>query len=284
MYLVRQPAACDGTVAGFLYVAFSNNDLTWTTPQKVLKSSNNVYFSCLASFDGDGYGSPVEAAGGFFHGNQIWLAGIEGNLSALTPISSHTQTKTYLATAPPFNPALITIHGQLSANGMVNPNADGKTLFRYFVNLNLAYDSGSGMLYITRVYPYPYDTSAPGFVSACTARCAVSSYNVAALPNRGQIYRMSVGANIANALSGTWQLLYDVGQNQGFNRLLGSSCTATALISPQSLLDGLDVDAISLLHTPLGGLHSSRQAYIAQKGRYPTSCPDDNKRVHIYGF
>lgn len=233
MYQAFQPGSCDGIVAGFLYVSFSNDGICWTPPRKVTRPGGPS-FSCYPSITDT---VPIEAMSAVESGSTLYLVGVEGDINQLAPpvtvldpngeprrYNNMDQTLTAIGTASTNDPATITILGGVSSAGMLIPDsgpANGANPNRYkgyayFMNLQTAWDATTGDFYISRGYPYPYDrgteapigrfdppTNADGNTPTASQRAftyigaspVVSCLSTpGTLPNRVQVYRMHIGS------------------------------------------------------------------------------------------
>jgi len=185
MYLVHQPGVCNGVIAGFLYITFSDDGICWTPPRSAHRSGGPS-FDCLPNETNT---VPVEQVSVIDAGDFIWLVGVEGNIDELVPPIDETypdcdpnvndcytyrhfnnmnRTQTYLGLAYANNPGAIYLNypnTELTRNGMFLPwtgpysysNGERYLPYPYFMNLQIAYDAARGDFYIGRGYPYPYD-------------------------------------------------------------------------------------------------------------------------------
>jgi hypothetical protein len=234
MYQVFQPGSCDGVIAGFLYVSYSNDGEWWTDPAPVTRSGGPS-FPCFPSLSN---GIPIEQMTAIDIGDKIALVGVEGNIADLAPQPDSTfirwtnmqRTQTYLGYADYATPATVTLHPtpELSNSGLFLPMTGPWTYsqpmryapYAYFMNLQMAYDASGGYLYIGRGYPYgydrgsyemagagmtdpPYSTNVPDATQLVDVQRngpnGMSSVEGClpspyTLPNRVQVYRMYIGS------------------------------------------------------------------------------------------
>ena len=102
MYLVFQPSDCNGKVAGFLHVAFSNDGVCWIQPVPVTRYGGPGPYQCYPFISNT---VPTEAMSAVDGGDTVYLIGVEGDVHQLVqdePYTSYwmSQTQTYIATAP----------------------------------------------------------------------------------------------------------------------------------------------------------------------------------------
>lgn len=180
MYQVHQPGSCNGVIAGFLYISFSDDGICWTPPRAAHRNGGPS-FPCLP---GETSIIPVEQISAIDAGGDlIFLVGVEGNINELAPpvdetsgcdtcytyrrYSNMARTLTFLGVAYPWAPGnvFLSYPPELTASGMFLPqtgpfnnnHGDRYRPYAYFMNLQVAYDATRGDLYIGRGYPYPYD-------------------------------------------------------------------------------------------------------------------------------
>lgn len=252
MYSVSQPRECDGVVLGFLYVSFSNDGICWT-PISPATRVGGPSFPCLPDVMNT---VPVETAAAIDGGDTIYLMGIEGNGAELIDYTQMDRTQTYIGVATPANPEYVTLlwsPAEVSAAGVVSPSGvtSGPYLerfrpYKYFMNMDMAYDAATGYLYVGRAYPYAYDRW--GSITTPVVPCAWQSdvYYLwdwmkgqnapvqgclaapGTLPNRIQVYRMYIGAlsNFGALASGTWTLVSDLGGDAGYTNGDLGSCSS----------------------------------------------------------
>lgn len=249
MYLVSQPNVCDGSVAGFLYVSYSNNGTCWTKPQLAVRNGGPS-FACLPDV---GNTVPVEDMAAIDGGGTIYLMGIEGDISLLSSYVYMDRSQTHIATASPDFPRHLTLigTGEVSNAGIVSPSGVTGSIrykpYNYFINMDMAFDATTGYLYAARAYPYPFDryalrTNFGGSHVPCDWQAAEGLLwnaqrgkysrvkgcyaSPAVLPNRTQVYRMYIGSlsNFSQLLTGTWQLMADWGGNVGYTNASLTAC------------------------------------------------------------
>lgn len=234
MYQGYQPGSCDGQVAGFLYVAFSNDGVCWTEGREVHRAGGPS-FPC---YPGHVNTVPIEQMQAIDGGDRLWLIGVEGDINALVPPADATfnrwnamnRTQTYIGWASYTNPDVVNLIStpELTANGMFRPvtgpanpsHPDRYSPYNYFMNLAIGFDAASGYFYIGRGYPYAYDRGSKA-LAGTGVYDPPSTYNVPTaaqeqdvqlygpngwssvegclgapytLPNRIQIYRMYIGS------------------------------------------------------------------------------------------
>jgi len=263
MYGVGQPQPCNGAVAGYLFVSFSNDGLCWTALRRGVRLGGpNSKCGEAASNT-----VPVETMSAIDAGSTIYLVGIEGDIGLLSDYQQMDRSQTYLGTALPSSPHLVTLvgSGELSNAGIVNPTGDPRPYgyteryrsYSYFINMDMAYDAATGYFYMGRGYPFPFDrwgkivppaqqttpcswqkdagymwdwqNSRSVLIQGCGAPPAT-------LPNRIQIYRMYIGAlsNIGAILTGTWTLVSDLGGDVGYTNSFLASCDTYAAYTQRS--------------------------------------------------
>jgi hypothetical protein len=264
-YVVLQSGNCDGQVAGFMHVMFSQNGTTWSNPVVVDEIGANESFPCF------GVGVPIEALGVYYDNTDtLFIIALEGNIAVLNTYQLQNNTFTYLYTASRFNPTAVTYNLTLSPIGLFSPNLPGYWLPRFFINIDFVYNPVNLSVYITRSYSYPYDPNTNGVVSRCTA-CGNAGLPVATLPNRGQIYKMYIGGNPNVLGTGTWTKLADWGVNRGYPYWNGTQCSMAFLVPGQTYIQNTDVDGITLERGPRGEF-TTATAYTSNKTRTYTNC------------
>jgi hypothetical protein len=181
LYLNHQPGVCNGVIAGFLAISFSDDGICWTPP-RIAHRGGGPSFPCLP---GETNTIPIEQITAIDSGGDlIWLVGVEGNIDELAPpmeevdgcetcytyrrLQNMERTQTYLGVALPANPGTIYLnqpYPELTKHGIYLPHTGPYNTthgsryqpYPYFINLQVAYDATSGDFYIGRGYPYPYD-------------------------------------------------------------------------------------------------------------------------------
>lgn len=86
MYEGTQPGSCDGVIAGFAYVSFSNDGVCWTEARE-LHRSGGPSFPC---YPGHNEIVPIEQYQVIDGGDWMWLVGVEGNINELVPQADST--------------------------------------------------------------------------------------------------------------------------------------------------------------------------------------------------
>lgn len=294
MYENAQPGNCNGQVAGFVHVSFSNDGVCWTD-SRVVHRPGGPTFPC---FPGQTEIVPVEQFQAIDGGDRMWLVGVEGNIDELVPPPDATyrhwtamdRTQTAMGWASYYDPTTIYLVEpiELTANGMFLPvtgpwNYSQMTRYApyaYFINLAIGFDAQSGYFYIGRAYPYPYDRGSmtlagtgisdpPTFYNVPTweqdESCLPAPYT---LPNRIQIYRMYIGSlfNISQLGTGTWEFIGDYGGFQGYGFKTGWS-GPTYLVYNQNNI-GHDFGAISFLRDRNGNLVRDSAGYVQVFGAH----------------
>ena len=292
MYSIFQPKPCDGVVAGFIYLSFSNNGFCWTPPRQAVRPGGPA-FSCAGITNS----VPVEAMSAIDAGSTIYLVGVDGDIvnqlappvTVLDPdgnprrYNNMNRTKSALGTASPNDPAAISVLGEITANGMFVPtygpsnpsNPQRYKSYTYLIDMDIAWDPTTGNFYVGRAYPYAYDRGSLGTNdppttnnSPLNAQLVWTTLNgpqgpspvegcadsPGPFPNRIQIYRMNIVslANIMQLTTGTWTLLADVGGSEGY-RFDTSPSTQTPLQQDMTNI-GLDLGAVSFLRNRRGEL------------------------------
>jgi hypothetical protein len=290
MYQVFQPSSCDGIVAGFLYYSLSADGICWTAPRQVVRPGGPS-FGCHSAIMNT---VPIESATAIDAGDKVVLVGVEGDIQnqlAVSPTetsggvatyrrwSNFDRTQTYMGYTNYSDPSTLVLfpNPELSTAGLFLPQTgtayyDNPTRYKtyaYFMNMQAAWDAGSGYFYIGRGYPYPFDRASKQLANAnlydppVNVSNTPSDYQVAngcasspgIFPNRIQIYRMYLGslANIGQLATGTWTLMTDLGGTLGY-RFATTPSTSTPLVAGQSYF-GADVGAISFLRDSSGFLY-----------------------------
>jgi hypothetical protein len=302
MYQNYQPGSCNGVVAGFLYLSFSNDGICWTAPRQAVRSGGPSF----ACFPGHSNTVPIEQVAAIDGGSTLYLVGVEGDINQIAPpltqldtdnwtprrynLMNHTQTA--LGSASPNDPATIVLFPtpEVSASGMFLPNVGPNNFtndqrykgYAYFMNLHIAYDAASGDIYMGRGYPYPYDRGSGEAVGwydppatnnspldSQLATCADSPYT---FPNRIQIYRMNIGSlsNIGQITSGTWTLVTDLGGSVGYG--FDSPFSSSTALVPGQTNANRDYGAVSFLRDRSGNLvRTNGVAYYFPADTFATS-------------
>jgi hypothetical protein len=172
MYQGFQPGSCDGQVAAFLYVAFSNDGVCWTEGREVHRTGGPSFPSC---YPGHINTVPIEQMQAIDGGDRLWLIGVEGDINALIPPADGTmnrwnamnRTQTYIGWTSYTSPDVLNLIAtpEITANGMFKPvtgpanasHPDRYAPYNYFMNLAVGFDAGTGYFYMGRGYPYAYD-------------------------------------------------------------------------------------------------------------------------------
>lgn len=234
MYQGYQPGSCDGQVAGFLYVAFSNDGICWTEGREAHRAGGPS-FPC---YPGHTETVPIEQMQAIDGGDKLYLVGVEGDINALIPPADSTyrhwttmdRTLTAVGWASYDRPDIVNLFAspEVSASGVFLPvtgpsnstHTNRYAPYAYFMNLAIGYDAASGYLYLGRGYPYPYDRGSkslagtgiwdpPTYYNVPTT-AQETNYELVGpngtssvegclpapytLPNRIQIYRMYIGS------------------------------------------------------------------------------------------
>jgi len=283
MFLVNQPSACNGVVAGFAMISFSDNGTCWS-PMTPMNHTGGPSAACAPEL-GDNL-VQTEAFGAIDAGDTIYLAGVEGDVSLLIQPYNMWSPMVTWGTVSRFAPYALQISGYYTAtsSGVFNPvdptlqanypsDPNRYRPYAYFFNMGLAWDEANGDLYISRGYPYPYDRRndlynccnvpswrqlgdtfmynyAAGFyqkVGGC------GSYAPALYPNRYQVYKMHFGtlSNFQQVYFGSWTLLADSGNSAGYES--NYTLASTPLVMGQTN-GGRDAGAASFLVDNTGRL------------------------------
>jgi hypothetical protein len=296
MYATYQPKACDGLVAGFAMISFSNDGTCWTTPEP-LRKEGGPSAECAPDLGTDLV--QVESFDAIDTGNNfILLLGIEGNVQTLVDYSNMDSTLTAwgYSNFPDMRQLYMPSTHNVTSAGIVSPAGIASTNLRYktysyLINPALAWDAAHGDLYLTRAYPYPFDRygadvpslrqqfpkrfytnpyllDANGYPSAQEVEGCVPS--PAILPNRVQVYKMHLGslayANLSQLSTGTWTLVSDIGNNVGYE--WQATQQNIAIAAPQTSV-GRDYGAASFLRTGSGALQlDGGNAYMFAATQY----------------
>jgi len=209
MYIVNQSGGF-GDCWGVLDVAFSNDGSSWIGPYHV-NDPSYVY---------------LEDGGVLWNGSNIIIFGVDGtfdNWADANLTSGNTYTYAYLlSNSDPTTATMPLGTTNVSNSGLVRPNADGYTNTNFLINCTFCFSSDYNYIYMTRAYAYPVDYSGTklipcGFGTSTTlGYCATGG---ATFPNRAQVYSMYIGGDPTLIMSGTWStwnLLYDIGYEQGY--------------------------------------------------------------------
>jgi hypothetical protein len=283
MFLVNQPQACDGPIAGFAMESFSDNGTCWS-PMVPMHHTGGPYAACAPELGGDLV--QTEAFGAIDAGNTIYLVGVEGdntilinyyymNLSELVFGTVSTTNPQQLQLGPYYTGSyyglFLPVTPSLQANDPSDP--DHYRPYGYFENMAMAWDEPNGDLYVSRGYPYPYDrrNDLPSCCNVPSWRQAGATYAynymsnfyqkvggcgtaaAALYPNRYQVYKMHIGtlANIQQLYFGTWTLVSDNGNSAGYET--NFTLASTPLVAGQTN-GGRDAGAASFLVDNTGRL------------------------------
>lgn len=283
MFLVNQPQACNGPIAGFAMLSFSDDGICWT-PMVPMRHTGGPSADCAPDL-GDNL-VQTEAFGAIDAGNTIYLVGVEGdNTLLLNYYNMWNPEITYgtVSTVNPFQLQLgpyytatyyglfLPVDPTLQANYPSDPNRFRP--YAYFENMAIAWDEPNGDLYISRGYPYPYDrrndlynccnvpswrqagaTFTYNYLSSFYQKIGgCGTYAPALYPNRYQVYKMHLGtlSNIQQLYFGTWTLVSDNGNSAGYES--NYTLASTPLVAGQTN-GGRDAGAASFLVDNTGRL------------------------------
>ncbi|MGE0827552.1 MAG: hypothetical protein AB7G75_19415 [Candidatus Binatia bacterium] len=298
MYVGSQPALCDGKVGAFLLATFSNDGRTWTPPLQVTRIGGPS-FPC---WPGHSNTVPIQSASALRDPttDNIYLVGLEGDISILSNSANFNSTLTYLATASRHNPTIITLSGPLSATNIFKPNCTAcGTAHSYFVNMDMTYEASTGRLYLSRAYAYPFDAFLP-YVTPCNPMPGVGGLKpkcevgIATLQTRVQMYYQTIGplSNIAAAMTGAWNLVGDWGNVSGYPNNSTGTCQQTPLVSGQSNYFNRDYGYLSFrkdgnghfsMH-PSGRLAFLGTAYNAQRTQGDECAVTGNEGIYYLWY
>jgi len=230
--------------AGAVCAAFSNDGLAWTTAVRVGLTAAPA----VACDSPSGTPTKLESIAGARSGATLWLAGLEGDIGVLTTFAGTPRTLTYLFSASPLTPHVLTKQGELPTAGMSTPTGIGGANDYYFRNLDFTYDPVTDKALILRVTPYGY------YLTDQRPCMGVCPGFVATFPMRGQVYSQRVNGNPLALLTGTWTREADLGRGVGWPRLLpNQTCSPPIGIDNFTQSDiGLDLDSINL-HKQMNG-------------------------------
>lgn len=302
MFITYQPKACDGAIAGFAMVSFSNDGICWTMTVP-LNHAGGPSVPCASSLGPDLV--QVETFDVIDGGNYLYFVGIEGDVASLVNPANMNRTFTSWGYTTPGASRYLTIpaNPELSAAGVVSPEGiqtlnDRFKTYSYFINVAMAWDAASGYLFLTRAYPYPFDRQPDGSASTPsddqiypTVRYPNPFLGVdsngnaveqlvegcpgppATFPNRVQIYKMYLGSlsNFHLVTTGTWTLVSDIGNNVGYS--YDVYWNNIPIQSPQTSV-GRDYGAASFLRTGTGALqlvNGTAYMFAAQQFLSPLS-------------
>lgn len=283
MFLVNQPQACDGPIAGFAMESFSDNGTCWT-PMIPMNHLGGPSADCAPELGSDLV--QTEAFGAIDGGNTIYLVGVEGDNTSLIPYYNMWSSALTFGTVSVYSPwslqlgpyysgsssgIFLPVDPTLRASYPADPNRYQP--YAYFENMALAWDEPNGDLYISRGYPYPYDRRNDLYnccnVPSWRQQGATFMYNYASsfyqkvggcgtyapalYPNRYQVYKMHLGtlSNWQQLYFGTWTLLSDNGNSAGYESNI--TLASTPLVMGQTN-GGRDAGAASFLLDNTGRL------------------------------
>ena len=286
MYQVVQPPECIPESAGYMQVVFSNDGICWTNPRWATRVGGPMS-QCLAIWDS----VPVEQVTAIDDGTDIKLIGVEGSIPYLSNYMNMNETAV-IGYSPAADPSRVYLYEwpKVTALGVVSPYTlhpwwsysyeNRFQPYNYFMNLQAAYDSSTGDLYIGRGYPYPFDRG-PGYYGDLRDSLLVPGWGQAdavmmwdphlnrdvqvggcnsapaTLPNRIQVYKMHIGSmsNFAalGSTSSYWTLLSDLGGETGYGNSVDGYYYKTALTYPQTNA-GRDYATVSFVRDGQGNL------------------------------
>jgi hypothetical protein len=180
MFIVNQPARCNGVSGGFLYLAYSHDGICWTSIQQAQNYSAPLYTNdnsagCWANTP---YLIPLEAVSAFDAGYWVYVLLMEGDIyhelykaggSYFEHNDAFNRTFLYPVYMRSNNPSYVYPYPnnheyEAGTAGLFvplfyydSPNPDRYKPYNYFFNMQAAYDPLTGDLYVGRGYPYPYD-------------------------------------------------------------------------------------------------------------------------------
>jgi hypothetical protein len=281
MYATYQPKACDGDVAGFAMVSFSNDGTCWTTPEPLRHQGGPSMPDCAPDLGSDLV--QVESFDAIDAGNMILFIGIEGQVSTLIDYTNMNETLSSwgYSNLPDMRTLYLPIPHDVSKAGIISPegipsNNQRYKTYAYLINPAIAWDEANGNLYLSRAYPYPFDrhyADVPSLRQQYPKGFFVNPYLVdgngyptlqevegcvpapAVLPNRVQVYRMHLGtlafSNLLKISTGTWTLVSDIGNNVGYE--WQATQQNIPIAAPQTSV-GRDYGAASFLRDGAGRL------------------------------
>jgi hypothetical protein len=249
MFEGYQPGSCDGVVAGFLYVTFSNDGICWTDRREVHRSGGPS-FDC---YPGHTNTIPMEQMQSIDAGDRLILVGVEGDVRELVPPVDETdgwgsvtfrhwtnmeRTQTYVGWVSYTDPQSLNLYSpaEITNAGMFHPKAINGTAqnpnryvpYHYFMNLSIAYDPSTGYLYMGRGYPYAYDRGSYNDSGWAFANDAPSGY---VIPNWTQLQSVDMwGPNGYSNVEGCLPSPYTLPNRiQVYRMYLGSLSMITRL-------------------------------------------------------
>ena len=293
MYQVQQPSVClpSNTIrpsAGYMYVAFSNDGICWTSSQLATRLGG-PFAPCIGASNT----VPIEAMTAFDTGSQIAMIGVEGDIIDLSNRDNMSQTMTAIGSASYASPGYISLYDQSMVvnTGVLLPTnlflgrysyEERFEPYAYFFNLQGAYDASSGDLYLARAYAYPFDRGSkdssdnpqsPNIVPQGWQGEAVMMFDPATgrtvkvggcnpspwtLPNRIQLYKMHIGSlSCCFAMLGTfnshWTFVADIGNASGYSNWV-TGATTTPLAWSGQTNSGRDYASVSFIRDGEGNL------------------------------
>jgi hypothetical protein len=224
MYLTNQTGSWQGFCWGVLAVAFSNNGVNWTGPYNV---NNPSSASCSSG------GVMLEDCGVLWNGSNLLILAVEGCIADQLVNgffnSGTTMTYAYLASASDPCTAPLASSTAVNSNGIWSPTVSGYDSSNVLWNCSFCYSPGYQYVYMTRGYAYPSDYpddlysggvihgDIPCGIGDCSGEVCCA-HGLPTFPNRAQVYYMDINYDPTKLIDGStsWNLLYDLGYEQGY--------------------------------------------------------------------
>jgi hypothetical protein len=277
MYLLARPTTCDSVMeGGFIYVSYSANFTTWTTPTIVRGSSA----AGLKAWDCAGGNMGIAAAGlgAFLHNGNIYLIYSQGELTTLEGVGNTPRTNLVMLKSSPhrsshFDHPLVAGGAPLSGGlgfgtqpaslvGLFNADFDDIRQPSAFRRLGVAYDTVTGHLWIARAYAWPDGTNAgvPCGQVGCMNGVQLET-------SRVQLLTVNIGNPIDPALfyNGAVTTRADYGSATSYGLERGGACEHPV---PQPGMTNIgtandDLAFGAFLRNGNGSLSSGRMAWLA---------------------
>lgn len=257
------------TTSGGVCVMFSDEDAgwVWTDPINVVKQASSPARGQLCGTNG-GPEVQLEAVAGFLLNNELQIFGPDGDVNKLLMGISKPNTLTYHYTAAQSTPDILQKQGELTSNGLSKIRRSGDDYYNFFINMDAAYDIGTGTFYATAMYPFPLDidddltpcyiptsgSAPPGLVAGGISACPSSA---ATFPNRAQVYSMDIDGDFSKLYIGSSQsfnLVADFGDRTGWADQSTGSCQYASVTECHDKRwdTPLDYDSLDFFTTPTG--------------------------------
>ncbi len=223
MYFIYQGTQTPG-LAGVVCLTYSSDGITWKDPIYAIHESTGGPRGTRCGVDSGSasYVVRAESIGGFMLSpTSIHLWHLDGDLNLLQTWDGSSNSLAWYVKTTADAPDILQRQGQITLNGVTNLNRPGGMYRNYFANLDATYNPSTGILYLLRVYPAPYDSRDP--TTPCNDNLPTG---FTTLPTHGQVYWMTVNGDFSKSISAasSWTKLAEFGQFYGHTALNGSSC------------------------------------------------------------